>query len=80
MQAGNPLVQLGASFNSFASFGRPFQAHLIPLAAGNAAFNGQKYDEAVLHYSAALEAKANDAEFNAVLYCNRATVQSALSK
>ena len=35
--------------------------------AGNAAFNGQKYDEAVLHYTAALDAKTVDAEFNAVL-------------
>ncbi|GAQ82101.1 heat shock protein DnaJ with tetratricopeptide repeat [Klebsormidium nitens] len=47
---------------------------------GNAAFNGQKYDEAVQHYSLALDARANDVEFNAVLYCNRATVQSALAK
>lgn len=54
---------------------------LLPFcAAGNAAFNGQKYDEAVQHYSLALDAKANDVEFNAVLYCNRATVETALSR
>jgi hypothetical protein len=59
--------------------GSPLKWVFLDLA-GNAAFNGQKYDEAVLHYSAALDAKATDAEFNAVLYCNRATVQSALLK
>ena len=50
------------------------------MQAGNAAFQQQRHQQAADEYSRAIDMKAEDDAFNAVLYCNRAAAHHAMGK